>query len=252
MRAITISDWGALAIVTTTATIGRQRGPERVDPQPPPPARRPLPPPVPDHPGLADREVDEHADGVERDQEVRLALEQHDQGGGDRGQDDDPVAEREAVAAERELAGHEAIDGQDREQPRERVEAGVRGQDEEERRESLEQEERDRAGAVDLARDLADHRLLLGLVDVGDPEVDRQERQADEQHPEQAGHDRQGRRRVLRLRRLERRDAGRDRLGPGQGHGPGRERAQEQDQRQVLEASLRPAPGDRRRTGRGR
>ena len=46
---------------------------------------------------------------------------------------------------------------------------------------------------------------------------------------------RQGRRRVLRLGRLERRHAGRDRLGAGQGDGAGGERPQQQDDRERLE-----------------
>ena len=58
---------------------------------------------------------------------------------------------------------------------------------------------------------------------MGDPEVDRQERDPDEEHGQQAGHDRERRRGVLRLGRLEGRDAGRDRLGARQGDGAGRE-----------------------------
>ena len=142
---MTISDWGALAIVTTTATIAVRVQPKALIASRRRQPGRPLAPPMADHPGLADREVDEHADGVERDDQVGLAAEQHDQRRGDRGQDDDPVAEREPVAAERELARHVAVDREDREQAREGVEARVGGQDEEQRREPLEQEERDRA-----------------------------------------------------------------------------------------------------------
>src|SRR5712671_944409 len=46
----------------------RQQGAERVDRQPSPPARAALSPPVTDHPALADREVDEHTDGIQRDE----------------------------------------------------------------------------------------------------------------------------------------------------------------------------------------
>ena len=48
---------------------------------------------------------------------------------------------------------------------------------------------------------------------------------------EQGGHHRERRRGVLRLRRLERRHAGRDRLRAGQGDGAGGERPQDQQDR---------------------
>src|SRR4029079_19395653 len=214
---------------------GGQDGPERVDREPRPPARRPLAAPVADHAGLTDREVDEHADRVERDQQVRLALGHDDQGRRERREDDDPPREREAVAAERELAGHEAVLGEDREQPREGVEARVRGEDEEDGRERLEQQEGRRPGAVDDRGDLADDRLPLGLVDGHDPVARREERDPDEQHAEEAGHDPQRRRRVSRLRRLEPRHAGRDRLDTGQRDGAGGERPEDEDHRDGLD-----------------
>ena len=58
-------------------------------------------------------------------------------------EDDDPVGEREPIAAQRELARHVAVLGQDREQPWEGIEAGVRGQEQQQRRERLEQVEQD-------------------------------------------------------------------------------------------------------------
>ena len=62
-------------------------------------------------------------------------------------------------------------------------------------------------------------------------------------------------RRVLRLGRLERRHAGRDRLGAGQGDGARRERPQEQEDRERLERSSvawRRSSGVGRRPRRGR
>jgi hypothetical protein len=121
-------------------------------------------------------------------------------------------------------------------EPRESIEAGVRGQEEQQRGEGLEQVEQ-RPVAVDLVGHLGDYGLLDRVVDRADPEVDGDEGQADEQDPEQGGHHRQRRRRVLRFRRLERRYARGDRLGAGQGHGPGGEGAQDQDGRQWLEGA---------------
>ena len=213
--------------VTMMATIAGQRGAERVDRQAPPVAGRLLAQPVADHPGLADGEVDEHADRVERDEQVGRAPEDDDQPGGQRGQHDDPVRERQAVAAQSELPRHVPVAGQDREQPREGVEAGVGGEEEQQRGECLEQVEQD-AVAVDRLGDLRDDRLLLREVDREDREVDGEEGDADEQRRQQGGHHRQGRRRVLRLGRLERRHAGRDRLRAGQGDGAGGECAQDQ------------------------
>ena len=147
-----------------------------------------------------------------------------------------PQREREAVAAERELAGHEAVLGEDREQPRERVEARVRGEDEEHGRERLEQEERRscrrrRRAAATWLMTVCRSGSSTGAI----PKFDREERDPDEQHAEEAGHDGQRRRRVLRLRRLERRHAGRDRLGAGQRDGAGRERPQDEDHRDGLD-----------------
>ena len=188
-----------------------------------------LPQPVADHAGLADREVDEHADRVQRDEQVGDGPEADDQQGGDAAEDEDPVGVGEPVAAKGELARHVAVLGEDREQARERVEARVRGEEQEQGREGLEQVEH-HAVAVDRAGDLRDDGLAREL-DVGDPEVDGQERDPDEQDREQGGHVAERRGGVLRLRWLERRDAGRDRLGAGQGHGAGREGSQQQDER---------------------
>ena len=113
----------------------RQDRAERVDRRAPPPARlagrgrqwRTMP-------ALAEREAHEHADRVQRDQQRGVAAEGDEQRRRDRGQEDDPPAVREPVAAERELARHVAVLGEDRGQPRERVEARVRGEEQDQRR----------------------------------------------------------------------------------------------------------------------
>jgi hypothetical protein len=72
--------------------------------------------PVLDHPDLRQREADEHADRVQRDEGMRVAAEDPQQAERDRGQDDDPTS-TPAGRPERELARHEAILGEDRGQP---------------------------------------------------------------------------------------------------------------------------------------
>ena len=117
-------------------------------------------------PGLADGEVDEHADRVQRDQQVGLAAEDDDQRRGHDAEHEDPVGERQPVAAQGELAGHVAVPGEDRQQAREGVEARVRGQEQQQRRERLEEVEQD-AVAVDRPGDLGDDRLRLRELDRG-------------------------------------------------------------------------------------
>ena len=68
-----------LTLVTTTATTAVATQPTALMVEPVAPARSRVAQPVPDHAGLADREVDEHADRVERDQRVGLAAGDDDQ-----------------------------------------------------------------------------------------------------------------------------------------------------------------------------
>ena len=110
---------------------------------------------------------------------VRVAPEEDDQRGGHDAEDDDAQAEGQAVAAEGELAGHEAVLGQDGGQAREGVEGGVGGQEEDERRERLEEVEADRVAAEDGRGDLGDDRLrrVRGrVVDGHDAEASRPRR----------------------------------------------------------------------------
>ncbi len=67
------------------------------------------PPPVAHHPRLAEREGDEDADRVERDQVRDAAAEDDDQRRREHGEHHDADAEGQAVAAELELARHEAV-----------------------------------------------------------------------------------------------------------------------------------------------
>ena len=104
----------------------------------------------------------------------------------------------EPVAAERELAGHQVVLGEDRGEPGEGVVGGVRGEDEDERRERLEQVEADGVGAEHGAVATWATTVWCSLGTM--PKRIRDEGDAHEQHGQQDRHDRQRRRRVARLR----------------------------------------------------
>ena len=114
-----------------------------------------------------------------------IAAEADDEQRGHAAQDEDPVGVREPVAAERELAGHVPVLGEDREQARERVEARVRGQEQQQGREGLEQVERSRRRRRP-SRATWEMTVCARELDVGDPEVDGEERDPDEQDRQQA------------------------------------------------------------------
>src|SRR6185295_15269921 len=65
--------------------------------------------PVPDHAGLAQREGDEYADGVQGDEGGDAAREEQEQHCRDRGEDHDAAAEREPIAPELERPRQEAV-----------------------------------------------------------------------------------------------------------------------------------------------
>ena len=103
------------------------------------PAGSPVPEPVAHHAGLREREGDEHAQRVERDQRVRVPLEEHQEPDRQERQDDDAVREGEPVPAVRELAGHEPVPREERGEPREVREARVGRQDEDQHRHALDE-----------------------------------------------------------------------------------------------------------------
>ena len=111
--------------------------PDAVDDEAPLPAGLPEPQVVLRHAGLREREADEHADGVERDELGDLGAGDDDEDPGGAGQGDDAVGEHEAVAALGELAGQEAVAGLEAGQAGEVGEAGVGGQHQDEHRGGL-------------------------------------------------------------------------------------------------------------------
>ncbi len=78
-----------------------------------------------DHARLRQREREEHADGVQRDERVGLAAEGDDQRAGGGGEHDDAVGEHEPVAPVGELSRQVAVVGDDRREAREVRVGGV-------------------------------------------------------------------------------------------------------------------------------
>ena len=146
--------------------------------------------PVHHHPRLRQREADEHADRVERDQRARFPRNSQTRSIATRASSDDPVGEREPVAARRELAGHVASSRGAR-QPRKVGERGVR-REHEDREGRVLQREVERAAAEDMAAELREHRLRRGRHDVVVPAPARWCR---EEHGENRRHPAECRRR---------------------------------------------------------
>ena len=150
------------------------------------------------------------------------------------GQQDDPPRVGQPVAPEAELAGHVAVLGEDRGQPRERVEAGVGGQEQDQGRRDLEQVE-ERARAEDGPRDEGHHCRAAAVVDRGhDREGVGDDRDPDEDDSQQDRHRDHRVGGVLRLGLLERRHAVGDRLHPGQGDRAAGERLEQQEDAELL------------------
>ena len=232
--------------------------------------------PVPDHAGLADRERHEDADDVELDQRGHRGVVGVDQQARHGAEDDDPVAEREPVAARVELAGQVAVLREHGAEYREAVERGVGGEGQDQRRHHRDVREAGREVAEHRAGDLGDRpgpgrrrpcRLQsnrwvserrvgeLGLGDVGERDDAAEHRGRDHAEHQQGG------RGVLALGLAEGRDAVADRLDPGQRGAAGGERPQQQeDEREAADADLaaldrqvqRSRRGDGRRARGGR
>ena len=80
------------------------------------------------HAGLGEGEADEHPHRVEGDQPGHAGVEDHQQQGGTATQGEDAVAEHHAVPQGGQLAGQEAVLGQEGRQAREIGVGGVGGQ----------------------------------------------------------------------------------------------------------------------------
>ena len=120
-----------------------------------------LPPPV-GHARLRQREREEDADRVERDEAGDARVEDPDQERGHEGEDRDPPREDEAAAAVGELPGQVPVRRLQRGQPGKAGVGGVRGHGEDQRRRP-DRGEVERPPPVEgRAGDLRDHRLVLG------------------------------------------------------------------------------------------
>ena len=192
------------------------------------------------HAGLGEREADEDADGVERDEPGDGGVGDDDEQGGGTGQRDDPVGEHQAVAPLGELAGEEAVAGLEARQAREVGETGVGGEDEDQHRGGLERVAEhlaSRTGAVDGLTDLGEHRGGA-LLERQRLHLAGEEGETEEHHPEPAAHHHQGLPGVLPRRLAEGRDAVRDRLDTGHRGAAGGERLGEDVGRGTVEEAV--------------
>ena len=152
-------------------------------------------------------------------------------GGG--GQQQDAVGEHQPVAAVVQLAGQVAVPGQDRGQPGEAVERGVRGEDQDGRGGGLEQVEQHRACRRTPRRRSARSPTGRRRAARGRRRATASTVMPPNSTTAMAPHHGQGGRGVAGLGLLERGHAVADRLHPGQRGAAGGERAhQQQHQRQ--------------------
>ena len=165
--------------------------------------------PVHDHPGLREREADEHADGVQRHQRIRVSVEQPDEQQRHEREAHDAVRERQPVAARRELPRHVAIVGEDAGESRKIGERRVGREHEHGERRVLERVVQ-RPAAEHVMAENREHRLARRRHDVI---VLREKRHAEEERGEDRHHPAECRRGILLRRRLEGHHAIRDRLG---------------------------------------
>ena len=135
--------------------------------------------------------------------------------------------------------GHEAVPGEDAQQPREVGEGGVGGQDQQQRGRDLDEVE-EGAVADEGAGELADDRRLLGGIGQ-DAQLSGQEAHPQEDRREGCAHEDQDDLGVARLGRFEGWHAVGDRLGAGQGDRPRGEGAQDEQEAERLACRAPPA-----------
>ncbi len=184
------------------------------------PSLRPQSEPMDHHARLRQGEAGEHPHRIERDQAVGLGPEDHEDRDGRDHEPDDAVGEDQLVTPVHELPGHETVAGQDRGQARKAGEAGV-GRQEQDGHGGYLQGVVEEASSVDGVAYLAEDRVRLPeaitcstLAQSGDSQ---------QEESQDGGHDAQGERGVLALRRLE----GGHGVGDGLGAGHGRAAAGE-------------------------
>ena len=215
----------------------RGQGAEAVDGQATPPALLAPAPPAHDHARLGQGEGEEDAERVERDEGADAGVEDRPAAGPPAGQGHDAGGERQPLAAEGELARHEAVARQERGEAREVGEAGVGGQDQYQHGRDLDENE-ERAVADQESRRSATAPSALARVR-HDAECAGQEADAEEQRGEDRCRPDQGDARIAPLRRLEGWHAVADGLDAGQRRRPGAERTQDRRDASACRRPLR-------------
>src|SRR5207249_4117113 len=177
----------------------------------------------------------ENADRVQGNELRDAPVEGGEDSRGHERQRDDPEREGEALATEGELSRHESVVGEHRRQSREAAEAGVRGEQQDDRRRYLHQVIEERAVAHERSREHAVDRFELELIG-RDADTRREIREPKEKRGENSPHPDERDDGVARLWWLEVGNAVGDRLASGKTDGAGRERAQDEERRQRLDA----------------
>ena len=181
------------------------------------------------HPRLRQRERDEDADHVQRDERMRVAAEGDQEDAGEGAQADDSVRKRQTVALVHELPRYVAVARENRCEPREVGVRRVRREHQDEHRRRLHGIVRGTAIAEDAARELRHDGLPLARQDVVRL---RKQRDAEKHRDRQRRHHQHRRRGVLCLRRPERRHAVRYRLHASHRRAPIGEGSQDEEHRQ--------------------
>ena len=182
-------------------------------------------PPVHHHAGLGEGEADEHPHRVERDQPGHAGVEDHQQQGGTATQGKDAVANDQPVPQGGQLAGQEAVLGQEGRQAREIGVGGVGGQQQDQQGGQLQQGQQHAIAEDQLTQLIQKSGAVLGVHDAG---VVGQGADAAEHRGQQQHHHGEHLAGVAPLHRPEGRHAVADRLDAGEGGAAGAERPHQQ------------------------
>ena len=186
--------------------------------------------PATDHARLREREGEKDSDGIERDESVSAAAEDHEEERRRPPKDEDAVGEDEAIPARAELPREEAVPGQEEGQSREIGEGRVGREHQDEHGGALD-EEVEEALPEDLAGELGDDGLLDHRSQMVVP---RQERDAHEERDEDDAEPPEHDAGVPGFRRLEGGNAVGDGLHAGEGRAPRGEGPEDEKDGQVL------------------
>ena len=210
------------------------------------PALALLLPPMHHHAGLGEGEADEHPHRVEGDQAGHAGVEDHQQQGGAATQGEDAVAEHQPVPQGGQLAGQEAVLGQEGRQAREIGVGGVGGQQQDQQGGQLQHGKQHPIAEDQLAQLIQQRGAILSIHNarVVGQGADPAEHRGQQQHHH--GEHLAG---IAPLHRPEGRHAVADRLDAGEGCAAGAERPHQQDRSDRHQVTALRLQGRRQQTG---